>query len=136
MIKAIMGLKGSGTTKALADQANRAVEVGKGDGVYIEKGTTLMYDVSHQVRLVNIEEYAIRQFDELYGFLAGLIAGNHDITDIFIDGITKICSYDIPEIERFLDRAEALCEVDGTSITLTISGDVADATEGIKKYLA
>ena len=60
MIKAIMGLKGSGKTKALADQANRAADVGKGDVVYIEKGTTLMYDVSHQVRLVNIEDYAIR----------------------------------------------------------------------------
>lgn len=134
MIHAIMGLKGSGKTKALADLANRAVETGKGDVVYIEKGTTLMYDVSYQARLVNIDEYGIRQYDELYGFLAGLIAGNHDITDIFIDGLTKICAYDIPQIERFLDEAEKLCETDGTSITLTISGDVADATEGIKKY--
>ena len=37
MIKAIMGLKGSGKRKPLADQANRAVEVGKGDVVYIER---------------------------------------------------------------------------------------------------
>ena len=111
--------------------------MGKGDVVYIEKGTTLMYDVSHQVRLVNIEEYAIRQFDELYGSPCRADCREPRYhRNLDSDGITKICSYDIPEIERFLDRAEALCEVDGTSITLTISGDVADATEGIKKYLA
>ena len=47
MIKAIMGLKGSGKTKALADMANQAVAQSRGNVVYIEKGKTLMFDINH-----------------------------------------------------------------------------------------
>ena len=119
MIKAIMGLKGSGKTKALADMANQAVAQSRGNVVY----------------LVNIDDYGISDYEGLYGFLAGLVAGNHDITDVFIDSVTKICTYDISDIEAFLIKADALSKLDDTNITVTISGDAAEATEGIRKYL-
>lgn len=135
MIKAIMGLKGSGKTKALADMANRAVAHSRGNVVYIEKGKTLMFDINHRARLVNIDDYGISDYEGLYGFLAGLVAGNHDITDVFIDSVTKICTYDISDIEAFLVRADALSKLDDLDITVTISGDAAEATEGIRKYL-
>ncbi len=135
MIKAIMGLKGSGKTKALADMANQAVAQSRGNVVYIEKGKTLMFDINHKARLVNIDDYGISDYEGLYGFLAGLVAGNHDITDVFIDSVTKICTYDISDIEAFLIKADALSKLDDTNITVTISGDAAEATEGIRKYL-
>ncbi len=135
MIKAIMGLKGSGKTKALADMANQAVAQSRGNVVYIEKGKTLMFDINHKARLVNIDDYGISDYEGLYGFLAGLVAGNHDITDVFIDSVTKICTYDISDIEAFLIKADALSKLDDTNITVTISGDAAEATDGIRKYL-
>ena len=135
MIKAIMGLKGSGKTKALADMANQAVAQSRGNVVYIEKGKTLMFDINHKARLVAIDDYGILDYEGLYGFLAGLVAGNHDITDVFIDSVTKICTYDISDIEAFLIKADALSKLDDTNITVTISGDAAEATEGIRKYL-
>ena len=135
MIKAIMGLKGSGKTKALADLANQAVAQSRGNVVYIEKGKTLMFDINHKARLVNIDDYGISDYEGLYGFLAGLVAGNHDITDVFIDSVTKICTYDISDIEAFLIKADALSKLDDINITVTISGDAAEATEGIRKYL-
>lgn len=135
MIKAIMGLKGSGKTKALADMANQAVAQSRGNVVYIEKGKTLMFDINHKARLVNIDDYGISDYEGLYGFLAGLVAGNHDITDVFIDSVTKICTYDISDIEAFLIKADALSKLDDINITVTISGDAAEATEGIRKYL-
>lgn len=135
MIKAIMGLKGSGKTKALADMANQAVAQSRGNVVYIEKGKTLMFDINHKARLVNIDDYGISDYEGLYGFLAGLVAGNHDITDVFIDSVTKICTYDISDIEAFLIKADALSKLDDLDITVTISGDAAEATDGIRKYL-
>lgn len=135
MIKAIMGLKGSGKTKALADMANQAVAQSRGNVVYIEKGKTLMFDINHKARLVNIDDYGISDYEGLYGFLAGLVAGNHDITDVFIDSVTKICTYDISDIEAFLIKADALSKLDDINITVTISGDAAEATDGIRKYL-
>ncbi len=106
MVKAIMGLKGSGKTKTLADLANKAVEADTGNVVYVEKGKTLMFDINYKARLINIEDYHIKDYDAFYGFLAGLIAGNHDITEIFVDSITKICYYDIAAIEKLLKKLE------------------------------
>ena len=134
MVKAIMGLKGSGKTKTLVDMANEAVKADRGCVVYIEKGNTLTYDVSSQARLVNVEEYAVSDFVSFYGFIAGLTAGNYDITDIYVDGLTKICGGDLSEIEAFLDKTAALVK-DDITVTLTISCDKEKATDGIKKYL-
>lgn len=136
MIKAIMGLKGTGKTKALADLANQAVVADHGDVVYIEKGKTLMFTINSRARLVNIEDYDISDFDVFYGFVAGLIAGNHDITEIFIDSITKICSPDLDAVEAFLAKAKKLSETYNVNITATVTGDAASATEGMKAFLA
>lgn len=135
MVKAIMALKGSGKTKALADMANKAVAAEHGDVVYIEKGKTLMFDINHRARLINVEDYGVKDYESMAGFVAGLMAGNHDITDIFIDSITKICSYDITGLEAFLMRVSDLAATDNVNVTVTISGDAKEATAGIRKYL-
>lgn len=136
MIKAIMGLKGTGKTKALADLANQAVAADHGNVVYIEKGKTLMFTINSRARLVNIEDYAISDFDAFYGFVAGLIAGNHDITEIFIDSITKICAPDLDAVEAFLVKAKKLSDTYNVNISVTISGDTAAASDGLKAFLA
>ena len=136
MIKAIMGLKGTGKTKALADLANQAVAADHGNVVYIEKGKTLMFTINSRARLVNIEDYTISDFDVFYGFVAGLIAGNHDITEIFIDSITKICAPDLDAVEAFLVKAKKLSDTYNVNITVTISGDTVAASDGLKAFLA
>ncbi len=134
MVKAIIGLKGSGKTKTLVDMANNAAKAANGNVVYIEKGNTLMYDVSYQVRLVDVDDYAISDYEAFYGFVAGLVAGNHDINEIYIDGITKICGSEIEAIEKFLKKVEKLAGEEIT-VTLTVSLDAAQATDTIKSYL-
>ena len=134
MVKAIIGLKGSGKTKTLVDLANNAAKAAHGNVVYIEKGNTLMYDVSYQARLVDVDDYAISDYDAFYGFVAGLVAGNHDINEIFIDGITKICGADIAALEKFLQKVDKLAGEEIT-VTLTASCNPADATDVIKSYL-
>jgi hypothetical protein len=135
MIKAIMGLKGTGKTKALADLCNQAVAADHGNVVYIEKGKTLMFTINSRARLVNIEDYEISDFDAFYGFVAGLMAGNHDITEIFIDSITKICAPDLDAVEVFLNKVKKLSDVYNVNVTVTVTGDVAAASAGLKNYL-
>jgi len=134
MVKAIMGLKGSGKTKTLVDMANAAVLAAKGSVVYIEKGKTLMYDVNSQARLIDVEEYGISDYDTMYGFIAGLISGNYDITDVFVDGLSKICGSDLDKLGALLEKVNGLTKED-ISVTVTISCDKAEATDGIKKFL-
>ena len=96
MIKLIVGNKGSGKTKRLIDMVNDAVKTSKGNVVCVEKGNTLKFDVSHQARLIDIEDYAVSGFEMFYGFFSGLFAGNYDITEVFVDATFKIGGKDFP----------------------------------------
>ena len=48
MITLILGKKGSGKTKRLIDMCNAATAESKGNVVFIEKDSTLTYDISHK----------------------------------------------------------------------------------------
>lgn len=108
MVTLILGKKGSGKTKKLMDLCNQAVQQSKGNVVFIEKDNTLTYDVSHQVRLVSAADYSICGFDALYGFVAGMCAGNYDITDIFVDSTLKIGGTDMAELDAFVEKISKL----------------------------
>ena len=135
MIKVIMGLKGSGKTKKLIDSINEAVKQASGDVVCIEYGKKLTYDVNYRVRLVDSEEYAISNSDMLKGFLSGLHAGNFDITNVYIDNLYKTIGTDRANGEEFVAWCAKFAETNNMNITITISDDVAFASEEIKKYL-
>ena len=74
MLKLIIGVKGTGKTKTLINLVNGALEVTKGDVVCIEKGVKLRYDIKPTARLIDTEEYMIRDAHALYGFVAGILA--------------------------------------------------------------
>ena len=95
MIRLIVGTKGSGKTKAMIDMINESVRTTKGSVVVVEKGMKLTYDISSAARLIDLDEYKIQGGEMLYGFVAGLMASNYDITDIYIDGILKVLDHDI-----------------------------------------
>ena len=91
MVKIIIGVKGTGKTKQLIEAVHNALNATQGDVVCIERGTTLRYSISHKARLVDADEYVIDSADALYVFVAGILAGNHDVTDLFIDHTYNIC---------------------------------------------
>lgn len=122
MITLILGKKGSGKTKKLMALCNEAVEQSKGNVVFIEKDNTLTYDLSHKARLVAAEDYAIKGFDALYGYIAGMCAGNYDITDIFVDSVLKIGGDDMEALANFVEKLGKL----ETRIVMSVSADKAD----------
>ena len=134
MVKIIMGLKGTGKTKTLIDSVNTAARADHGSVICIEKGPKLTYDISHKARLINAEEYHVDNYERFLGFVNGFIAGNFDITDIFIDSITKICGNDMDmgHLVNFVNEIEKTAK--DINVTMTVSADVADAPEEIKKY--
>lgn len=125
MITLILGKKGSGKTKRLLDMCNEAVAQSKGNVVFIEKDTTLTYNLNHKVRLVAADEYAVRGFDSFYGYIAGMCAGNYDITDIFVDSTLKIGG-GVEEILPFVQKLKALSDMANTNVVLSVSADPAE----------
>ena len=134
MLKLIIGVKGTGKTKTLINLVNGALAVTKGDVVCIEKGVKLRYDIKPTARLINADEYMIADAQSLFGFIAGTLASNHDVTDLFVDGTLKICKQDIPAFENLALELEKLLEKYDVNITMTVSMDEANASETIRKF--
>ena len=133
MIKLIVGTKGSGKTKAMIDQINDAVKTSKGNVVVVEKGMKLTYDISSSARLIDLDEYKISGGEMLYGFIAGLMASNYDITDLYIDGILKVLDHDLNRLGVVLDEIAAIAG-DSVKVTVTVSADEAALPHNVKKY--
>lgn len=136
MIKLIVGSKGAGKTKILIDQVNKAAKTTNGSVVCIEKAMNLQFEIVPSVRLIHADEYDIKGFDVFYGFLSGVLAGNYDIKDLFVDGILRIGG-EVKDLEGFaelVERVEKLVK-DEVTVTFTVSTDPENIPERIKKYL-
>ena len=135
MLKLMIGVKGTGKTKTLIEMVNNATSISQGAVVCIEKGDKLRYDVKYQARLINTDEFLITDAEALYGFVAGILASNHDVTELFIDSALKICNNDIATFETMLDELAALVAKTGTNLFITSSMPVEEASDTVKKYL-
>ena len=135
MLKLIIGVKGTGKTKTLINLVNGALEVTKGDVVCVEKGVKLRYDIKPSARLIDVNEYMILDAQALYGFIAGILASNHDVTDLFIDGTLKICNQDVDAFEKMAQQLAALIEKSNVNLTMTVSMAEADLPASVKALI-
>ncbi len=136
MIKIHIGLKGSGKTKKLIDDVNGALALEKGNVVCITEGNRLMHDIDRKVRMINTEQFDIKNFDMFTGLLCGIIAQDFDVTHIFIDSVFKsVPDENMANIDALVAAIETLEEKFDTSFTLMVSADAAEATDLVKKYI-
>jgi hypothetical protein len=136
MVQLIVGNKGTGKTKALIKMVEDSAAKSMGNVVCVEKGDSLKFSLSNQIRLVDIEGYGVSGPDAYYGFIAGLMAGNYDITDIYGDATFKIlCGKDSKDCEAlacFVEKLNTLIGDHGVNVIFTVSCDPADLPERIK----
>ena len=134
MIKLIIGNKGSGKTKKLVELVNSCVENSDGNVVCVEKSPKLTYDISSKARLLETETYSINGCKAFYGFLAGICAGNYDVTDVLIDATFKIVGRDYSKLPQFFDMLSELSEATDVNFYFTISCDKEDLPDEIFDY--
>ncbi len=134
MIKLITGKKGSGKTKILIDHINESVKSTNGSIVCVEKGSTVRYSISRKVRWCDTEYYNVEGYEAFYGFIAGLLASNYDITDIYVDGIFKIGGRDYEAFGALLEKIDKLTGED-VSVVFTVSADVDELSENVKQFI-
>lgn len=135
MLKLIIGVKGTGKTKALIDMVNKATEASEGSVVCIERGVKLRYDVKYLTRLINTNDYLIFDAQSLFGFIAGILASNHDVTDVYVDSSLKICNDDVNAYEKMILELDELAEKHNVNVIMTASIPVEQASDIVKKYV-
>lgn len=135
MVQLIVGVKGTGKTKLLIDMVNRAVDTTIGAVVCVEKGTKLIHEIKYQARLIDTDEYIIKDAHALYGFISGICASNHDVTDVFVDSALKICGNNIDEFENFVKNLDVLTQSHNINIVMTSSIPADEVPGAITKYI-
>ena len=137
MIKVHIGLKGSGKTPKMIQAVNTAIDVEKGNVVCITDGNRLNHDINRKARLINTENFDVKNLDVFTGMLYGIIAQDFDVTHIFIDSIFKsVPSATIEQLEDFVDVLENLEAEFNVSFTMMVSAEEAEAGAKLKKYIA
>lgn len=136
MIKVHIGLKGSGKTPKMIQAVNTAIDVEKGNVVCITDGNRLIHDINRKARLINTENFNIKNLDVFTGMLCGIIAQDYDVTHIFIDSIFKsVPSATIEDLESFIPVLETLEEKFDVSFTMMVSAEASAAGANLKKYI-
>ena len=136
MVQVILGKKGSGKTKRLIDMANDSIKTEHGYVVFVDDDTRYMYDLRHEIRFVDLSDYAKREersADMFYGLISGMLAVNYDISLIYVDAFKKLVNTAPAELKGLFDHLNALCEARKVNMVLSVSDDAADLPEFITK---
>ena len=131
----IVGVKGTGKTKTLIEEVNKASTETKGVVICIEYGRKLNYDISTRARLVDAQEYGVDTADKLYGFVCGMVAGNYDITELFIDSGLKICGDDIAAFEDFVVKADKIANTYKIECVIAVSAEPSALSEKTSAFI-
>lgn len=132
MIKVVYGNKGIGKTKYLITSANTLLDECNGEVVFINRDNSLVTDLKHEIRYVNISDFPISTLDQLLAFICGLIAENFDIEAVYLDGLAK---YDAKQEQypQFFDRIKSIAEKFNTKFIFSVSGDISGIPEYVNK---
>lgn len=134
MVELLIGTKGTGKTKVLLDNVNSAAATAEGNVVFISNNTSQnMYNITSKVRMADTSDFDIGSWDAFFGFICGIISGNFDITNIFVDGTLKIVN-ELDGFEAFLAKLDDASKKFDINFELSVSVDVDAAPEYIKKY--
>ena len=122
MVNVLTGPKGSGKTQQMIDLANQAAKVSNGNVVLIKKSHRDTYSVDFSIRAICMDDYKdIQNVDEFKGFLYGMVAGNHDIEHLFIDGLLKQVDVSIDNLPKVLDFLKKISDENEIEIYISLS---------------
>ena len=133
MLKLIDGTKGNGKTKTMIDKIDNAVKTTSDNKVLIQKCMKLTTESIHSARLVDVDEYSVAGADMLYGVVAGVLAGNYDNTELFLDGILRITDHDMAAAAKVLNAIDKITS--NIEVVVTVSANAADLPEDLKKFV-
>ena len=136
MVKLVLGAKGKGKTKYLLDTANEEAKNSDGVVIYLDKNSKHMFELDKHIRLINVREYPIPDFEVLMGFVCGLISGNSDIEAIYFDSFLTLASLEGADPSDAIDKLIVLADRLNVDFIVSLSIDEDKLPERFKEYIA
>ncbi len=135
MVKLIAGAKGKGKTKYILDKANAEAKSSDGVVIYLDKNSKHMFELDRNIRLINVIEYPVPNFEVLMGFICGLVSGNSDIQSIYFDSFLTLAGLEGVDPSEDLDKLITLSERLGVNFYVSLSLDPDTLDEKFKEYM-
>lgn len=124
MVHLITGPKGSGKTQQMIELANEKVKTSEGNVVLIKKSHRDTLSVDFKIRAICMADYQdITTLEELVGFLYGMVAGNHDIDTIFIDGVLKQADITLDNLPDFMQQLSKISKDNNIEFYISVSAE-------------
>ena len=136
MIQVFCNERGAGKTKNLIELANEQLKIAKGVSVYIDDDCSYIRQVDRRIRFIATKEYRIIDEDSFYGLLCGIICGNYDIENIYIDGMFNLINRNNDKLAIFFIKINELAEKYNLNMYININFESKLLPEFIKKYVA
>jgi len=135
MIKVFYGEKGMGKSKMMVEIANEHADMKKGDVVFLDDSNDLMYKLKHQIRFTDVSEYPVKNADQFFAFICGIVSQNYDIEGIFVDGLTYIVPEGISSMENFFKSLSKIAQKYDINFVLSVNGKNDEMPEFLKDYV-
>lgn len=135
MIQLIVGEEGKGKTKHLLDKVNSEIKEATGNIVFLDRSSKHMFELNNKVRLINVSEYDFEDVSGFIGFIYGITSQDHDMQQMYIDGIMKLAKLDKDSLEIVVKRLEKISEKFGFDIIISASIDESKLSDNLKKLV-
>ena len=103
--------------------------------MFIDDDNRYMYDLRHEIRFVNATEYDVSSPDTFMGFICGILAGNYDMKQLFIDGFLRLVKSEMADLEPFFVKLEDITHRHGVDVVISASAKDDTVPEFLKKYI-
>lgn len=132
MVQLIIGMEGKGKTGHLLDKVNEEIKEASGNIVFLDRSTKHMFDLNNKVRLINVSDYDFENISEFVGFIYGISSQDHDIQQMYIDGLMKIGKLTKDNFKEVIDKLEKVSKVCDFDIIVSASIDESEVDESLK----
>ena len=104
MVRLIVGHKGKGKTTEILQIANQHIKEATGNVVYLDKSNKHMYELNNKIRLIDVSRYPIENSEQFIGFVCGIVSQDHDLQEMYLDGLLKCAKLKEDEMKYPLKR--------------------------------
>ncbi len=134
MLKVLYSRRGTGKTKEMIKKANSDIGTVKGDVVFLDKDDHCKFDLHHDVRYIDTQQYRKLSLEYFMGFIGGVMASDYDIEKMYIDGVPGLLSEE--DLRTAVKNIGELAKNNNVEVMMSISGKKEEMPDFIKEYIA
>lgn len=135
MISIVAGNKGEGKTKKLIEMANESLNNVNGNIVYIDNNNKHMFNLNHNIRFISTTDFPLQDYKEFYGFICGIISEDHDINEIYFDGLLELAHLGIDKLQELINKLKSISDKYNIQFIISISCELKTLPDYLKSFL-